>query len=286
MQLQLPHGFKRWSSLDMVHASVVQLAQEWRGQQAFQNHWLSNVREAAMAGYCAACARETVFTVRTTEGESPNWRETLECSGCSLINRWRASAHLAQVLEPLRPVGPVYITEQTTLLYLWLRERVTDLIGSEYVGPEASRGQVHDWHGQSIRHEDITALSMADSSLSMVQTYDVLEHVPDYRASLREFARVLVPGGLLLLTAPFLFESRDTVIRATMAADGSVEHLLPAMYHGDPMSADGVLCYQEFGWDLLDDLRAAGFSHAEIITCWAPDFGYLGSFQPFVVARR
>lgn len=286
MQFELPHGFKRWRSFNAVQAAIMQLAEEWRGQQAFQAHWLSNSREPTIAGYCAACACETKFTVRSADGEAPNWRETLECSDCRLINRWRASAHLTRLLEPLRPAGPIYITEQTTLLYLWLRERVSDLIGSEYVNPDAARGQMLQWHGQSIRHEDITALSMADSSLSMIQTYDVLEHVPDYHASLREFARVLMPGGLLLLTAPFLFESRDTVIRARIAADGNVEHLLPAMYHGDPMSADGVLCYQEFGWDLLDDLRAAGFAHAEIITCWAPDFGYLGSFQPFVVARR
>ena len=53
-----------------------------------------------------------------------------------------------------------------------------------------------------------------------------------------------------------------------------------------PLSAEGVLCFQEFGWDLLDVLDSVGFSRREVITCWAPDLGYYGSFQPFIVAWR
>ena len=286
MQLQLPHGFKRWSSHEAVQASALQLAEEWRGQQAFQAGLLYNSQNATIAGFCAACAAESVFSYPVDGDQVPNWRETLTCPNCHLINRWRASVHLARILDPLRPKGMVYVTEQTTPLFDWLKERQPEIIGSEFVAPDAKPGKEYERHGRSIRHEDCTALSMADASLAMIQSYDVLEHIPDYRAALVEFGRVLMPDGLLLLTAPFLFEARNTVVRARVGANGDVEHLLPEVYHGDPMSADGVLCYQEFGWDLLDDLRTAGFGYTEIITCWAPDFGYLGSFQPFVVARR
>lgn len=286
MQLQLPHGFKRWSSFEAVQAAAVQLGEEWRGQQAFQARLLSNSKTAEIAGYCVACASESVFTYPMRGDEIPSWRESLVCPKCHLINRWRASVHLAQVLEPFRCAGPVYVTEQTTPLFHWLSKHLPGIIGSEFVSADAESGKEYTVRGRTIRHEDATALSMADASLSMLQTYDVLEHVPDYRAALREFARVLMPDGLLLLTAPFMFGAHATVVRARIGANGQIEHLLPAVYHGDPMSADGVLCYQEFGWDLLDDLRTAGFTHAEIISCWAPDFGYLGSFQPFIVARR
>ncbi|MGE4073294.1 MAG: methyltransferase domain-containing protein [Lysobacterales bacterium] len=286
MLLELPHGFKRWSTHEAVKAAAVQLSEEWRGQQAFQARLLKNCKTPAIAGFCAACGRESEFSFPIRGDEIPNWRESLVCPDCRLINRWRASVHVARMLEPLRCEGPVYVTEQTTPMYDWLQEHVPELIGSEFVSPDAKPGQIYETRSRRIRHEDATALSMADASLSMIQTYDVLEHVPDYRAALREFARVLKPEGLLLLTAPFMFEAWDTVVRARVNAQGDIEHLLPAVYHGDPMSADGVLCFQEFGWDLLDDMRSAGFAHAEIITCWAPDFGYLGSFQPFVVARR
>lgn len=286
MALTLPHGFKRWPDLADVHAQQVLLAQEWRGQQAFQNHWIQHTRTPRMAGFCIACASEREFTVDLVEGQTPNWRESMTCSGCGLINRWRASLHVAALLEAVRPPGPIYLTEGTTPLHRWLADRIPGLIASEFVKPGLRSGDVVQWQGQSVRHEDITRLSMADASLSMIQTYDVLEHVPAYREAIAEFARTLMPGGILLLTAPFLAESRDTVTRARLLPDGSIEHLLPPMYHGDPMSDQGILCFHEFGWDLLNAMREAGFERTEVWTCWAPDFGYLGSFQPFVIAWR
>ncbi len=262
------------------------LTLEWRGQQAFQAHLLKNSTAAEISGHCVPCGLESEFAYPVIGEEIPNWRENLQCALCGLINRWRASLHLASLLEAQRIAGPVYVTEQTTPLFDWLQARIPELIGSEYVAPDAQGGRVYPIHDREIRHEDVTALSMANASLAMIQSYDVLEHVPDYRAALREFSRVLAPGGLLLLTAPFVFDARQTVVRARVGANKEIEHLLPAMYHGDPMSSEGVLCYQDFGWDLLDDLRTVGFSHAEVITCWAPEFGYLGSAQPFIIALR
>lgn len=286
MQFELPHGFKRWQSLDAVQAAAVQLAEEWRGQQAFQKHLLANSRSPEVAGFCAVCQSEATFHIKDAAGGDPSWRETMACSGCQLINRWRASLHLYRMLAATIPDGPVYLTEQTTPVYNWLSERLPGVIGSEYVSATARPGEIVDWNSFKLRHEDVTALSMADASLAVLMTFDVLEHVPDYRKALAEFARVLMPGGLMIFTAPFMFTSRDTVVRATLDAKGEVVHHLPAVYHGDPLSAEGVLCFQEFGWDLLDVLDSVGFSRREVITCWAPDLGYYGSFQPFIVAWR
>lgn len=286
MTLDLPHGFKRWSTFAEVAAGAHRLGEEWRGQQAFQAQLLGNGRERQVGGYCALCQRETLFAIRGPAGAEPNWRETLNCAHCELINRWRASAHLHGLLAPGAPAGPVYMTEQTTPLFAWMAERVPDLIGSEFLGGDAQPGETVYRHGRALRHEDITALSMADASLAAILTFDVLEHVPDWRAAVREFARTLTPGGLLLLTAPFHFQGAQTIQRARLGADGHIEHLLPPMYHGDPLSADGVLCWQEFGWDLLTELQGAGFSRTEVITCWAPEFGYLGGLQPFVIGWR
>jgi len=286
MTLDLPHGFKRWASFAHVEGGDFRLGEEWRGQQAFEAHLLANGRERTVGGYCALCQRQTEFIIRGPEDAEPNWRETLNCRHCELINRWRASAHLYALLAPTTPSGPVYMTEQTTPLFAWMAERHPGLIGSEYLGTDAPPGGTLMRNGQALRHEDITALSMADASLAAILTFDVLEHVPDYRGAAREFARTLMPGGLLLLTAPFDFRGAQTIVRARLGSDGEIEHLLPAMYHGDPLSAEGVLCWQEFGWDLLAELRDAGFGHTEVITCWAPEFGYLGGLQPFIVARR
>lgn len=46
------------------------------------------------------------------------------------------------------------------------------------------------------------ALPVASESLDVVLALDLLEHLPDDAAAVREFARVLRPGGLLLVTVP------------------------------------------------------------------------------------
>lgn len=50
---------------------------------------------------------------------------------------------------------------------------------------------------------DITAIPVEDGSFDAVMCIEVFEHLPDPLAALAEFARILKPGGHLILTAPF-----------------------------------------------------------------------------------
>lgn len=50
---------------------------------------------------------------------------------------------------------------------------------------------------------DITAIPEPDAAFDAILCTEVLEHVPDPTDALDEFARLLKPGGKLILTAPF-----------------------------------------------------------------------------------
>jgi SAM-dependent methyltransferase len=49
-----------------------------------------------------------------------------------------------------------------------------------------------------------TALPLADNSVDVLTALDVIEHVQDDRASVKEFLRVLRPGGITVITVPAL----------------------------------------------------------------------------------
>ncbi len=240
------------------------------------------------AGYCAACGHRTWFDVDKTvcsqwQGRHvPWWTNTLACRDCGLAARMRAAVHLFEERIAPAPDDAIYITEQITALYHQLQQRHSRLIGSEYIVDSTPRGATN---ASGIRCEDLTALTFPDARFDHLLSFEVLEHIPDYKAALHECARVLKPGGKLLCSVPFHGDERH-IIRARVAADGSIEHLLPPEYHGDPVNPDGVLCFRYFGLELLDDLRAAGFTDASAWIYWSAELGYLGEDRVVFVAVR
>ncbi|NLA67047.1 MAG: methyltransferase domain-containing protein [Gammaproteobacteria bacterium] len=270
---------------------------EWSGRSLEADHrhrdrWLLEQAMSTLAqrerwpGHCALCDRGVEFSLAARDGEA-DFREEMCCPGCGLNARVRAGLHL--LLAGLPEGGRVYITEQASRPFVWLQSRGVAVIGSEFTtDPEriAELGKMLNGplggHGE-IRFEDVTRLGMEDASLDAVASFDVLEHVPDYRAALAEFARVLKPGGRLVLTAPFIAAHEATLVRARIDGDG-IDHLLEPEYHGDPV-AGGILCFFHFGWDLLDEARAAGFTDARMVLPWAPGLGYCGALWTLVATR-
>lgn len=225
---------------------------------------------SGMPGRCPVCEAPRNF-MPPPGGMQPHtsFRESLQCETCRSISRHRAAVAVLQRELPDPQRARVYITEQASMLFMALRKRMRRLVGSEFVRSFRKRRELSSWlHSQGcrsfVRFQDITALSFRRGSKDAVVSFDVLEHVPDYRQALREFARVLKPGGVLVMTVPFYVESASSETIAFVRADGGVETFGDPEYHGDPVS-HGVLCFHHMGWDLLAAMREAGFSEAEAL---------------------
>jgi 2-polyprenyl-3-methyl-5-hydroxy-6-metoxy-1,4-benzoquinol methylase len=65
--------------------------------------------------------------------------------------------------------------------------------------------QTGSWNNKNLDIvSDITCIPLQNHSLDAIMCTEVLEHVPDPIAAIKEFNRLIKPSGYLLLTAPFV----------------------------------------------------------------------------------
>lgn len=245
--------------------------------------------------YCSVCEKVTNMRIYwmfsggdiTTPSVRPAWTETSVCLTCGLNSRMRATWDFLKIRCDLERRARVYIAEQVTPFYAKLKEKVTNLIGSEYLGSNYKSGMLIFSPKKlgRVRHEDLRDLSFQDNALDLVITQDVFEHIFNYKKAFSEIHRVLTDGGMLVFTVPFFWNSERTVVRASVDGSGRIIHHLPPEIHGNPVSEEGSLCFQNFGWDILTDLRSVGFSDATAHLYWGPWQGHMG-FPFFVFSAR
>ena len=206
---------------------------------------------AAAIGRCPYCGLTLFIRLSLDSGG-------LRCAGCSagvvqLSIGWA-------LREEVGPLGGYDVCELSARgpLSAYLRRTARSVATSEYFHGVAP-GAVHE----GARCEDVQRLTYADASFDVVTHTEVLEHVPDEARALAELLRVLRPGGTMLFTVP-LHEGAHTIERARMR-DGVVEHLMEPVHHVDPLRPEGILAFRDYGRDITDRLRAAGFADARIL---------------------
>lgn len=231
--------------------------------------------------YSADLARETAWTRlqangfiepithRVVPGSEINFGDSLREG----LENNHISSRVRAVLHEIERFGVdhstrIYGAEAMTAFAMMMRGRFPRYYGSEYGSTEAVRQQMFP-----IPHEDLTQLSFKDEAFDVVTTNEVLEHVPDLDAALREMARVLRPGGRHIGTMPFALVQEVGIVKARIV-DGELVHLMEPEYHGNPFEEGGALVFEVPGWNVLERARAAGFSDAWIQFAWSVRHGY------------
>jgi len=205
-------------------------------------------------GHCPACGNDTVFRSKH------DWlRDHFLCSHCGSVPRERA---LMLVIERFFPHWRELVIHESSPgnrgTSLRLAGECPGYFGSHFY-PDLQPGSTE----RQWRSENLEALTMVDESVDLHVTQDVLEHVFDPAAVFREIARTLRPGGGHVFTVPLVNRAAPSCRRAERLADGSVRHLQPPQFHGNPIDDTGSLVTMDWGYDIAAFIQAASglFTH-------------------------
>lgn len=205
------------------------------------------------SGYCNICETETKFVA------IHEWlRDWYLCETCRTCPRQRA---IVEVLSQLRPNWRELEMHESSPCMWFFRDQCPGYTYS-YFFEDVARGGIRN----GDRCEDLEQLTFEDSTFDVFITQDVMEHVFHPEQVCREVMRVLKPWGLYLFTAPKHKHLLHSVARAKKLESGDVEHLLPAEYHGNPISDEGSLVTWDYGTDFDDLLKTwTGYNVSDIV---------------------
>lgn len=206
-------------------------------------------------GMCPACGRESFFLVAENGKlmeRMADWpydaevlaalatRENYLCVWCGRNFRMR---QLAAIAHPFIEGADVYEPAAFGVFSRGQRKMAQSYTVSEYVDEGRPGASI-----RGLRHEDITALTFKDNTFDLVITSELFEHVDDPWQGFAEIRRVLRVGGHHVFTVPNLPG------RPTRSRTG-----LRAVYHVDPIRAEGIAVKTDFGDDLAERLAHVGF---------------------------
>jgi len=188
---------------------------------------------------------------------------------------------LASILKELVPSWEdkeIYELSSRGPFFRFLHKRASHITYSEYfdnVTPGSYKG--------ALQCQNVQELTYASDSFDVCTCTEVFEHVPDDLKGFSQIYRVLKPRGLFLFTVP-LSDRKKTLERARLNG-GKLIYLEKAEYHDDHIRGAGnVLCFRNYGLDIVERLSLAGFKNTEIILVKAPTrWGYN---RQVVVARK
>jgi SAM-dependent methyltransferase len=165
-----------------------------------------------------------------------------------------------------------------------LAELGLDPHGIEYDAAKVELGKRNPRHGHRLSQGDLQALALDSEQWDYAMLNEVLEHVPDERAALREIHRVLKPGGILFVFSPnrwFPFETHGLHLKSGRR----VPHWMPFIPYLPLSLGNRIFDYWARNYwpgELSALVESAGFTVIERAYIWLTFEGISGR-QPKVI---
>lgn len=225
----------------------------------------SNDPVVVTKGSCALCLRVAEFRSFTASGDTltdgrrvPNWREGAVCD-C----RWQLPARFRAALHFLQSVTGV---SRETRLLLFGGDRTLERPLREFVAHVSIVRRL-------VRSGERHVLTAPDASMDVAIALDALNYVPLVDDALAEIRRALAPGGQFVFSVPFNVMSQ--------AISSRLDEIDPATGR---MPLESVHQVHDFGWDLIERVRRAGFARCAAHLYRSEELGYLGVFNMIFAA--
>jgi SAM-dependent methyltransferase len=195
------------------------------------------IRRASHFGFARYCPCCDAYLRRFLPFGHPPRAESL-CPSCGSLERHRLvyfyMKHRTNLFDG-QPKKLLHVAPEAVLSGLIRAERSIDYLSADLSSPFA------------MVKMDITDIQYPDNHFDVIYCSHVLEHVPDDRRAMREFLRVLNPGGWAILQVPITAEATFEDPTITSPEDRK------RVFGQD----DHVRCY---GPDYKDRLAEVGFT--------------------------
>lgn len=191
----------------------------------------------------------------------------IRCVKCRASIAYMAMGHMLQEKVPDFEKAKIYELSSRGAFFEFIKKRCRNLTFSEFyddIAPGEFKG--------NVLCQDVQCLTFDDDYFDTCTSTEVFEHIPDDKKGFSEIYRVLRKNSAFIFTVP-LNLSAKTVERAELKND-KIINLLPPKYHDDRIRGKGtVLCFRDYGYDITERLKNAGFERVEIVKykpafCW------------------
>jgi SAM-dependent methyltransferase len=159
-------------------------------------------------GWQLADGSSRAFLSYVETDPSVNWSDDLErlheeSSQTHFLDRWTRSAIISRV--GAMPASPTIADVGCSTGYL-LEDVGAACSGATIIGVDLIAAGLEKAHrlvpDAQLLRADVCELPICDGTVDAVVSANLLEHVPDDRRALREFARILRPGGRAVIVVP------------------------------------------------------------------------------------